>query len=137
MSKISMIEGIGESYEIKLKEAGISSVESLLEAGATKKSRADLAQKTGIPEKLILKWANHADLARIKGIGGEYAELLEGAGVDTVPELAQRKAENLLAKMLEVNETKKLVRKMPTQKQVEDWVQQASELQDCYNINQV
>lgn len=128
MSKLSMIEGIGESYEMKLKEAGVNSVEGLLEACSSKKGRVVLAEKTGITEKLILKWANHADLARIKGIGGEYAELLEAAGVDTVPELGKRKSENLFAKMVEVNEAKKLVRKMPTQKQVEDWVQQAANL---------
>jgi len=128
MSKLSMIEGIGESYETKLKEAGINTVEGLLEACSSKKGRGDLAEKTGITEKLILKWANHADLARIKGIGGQYAELLEAAGVDTVPELGKRKAENLFAKMAEVNESKKLVRKMPTQIQVEGWIQQAANL---------
>jgi len=128
MSKLSMIEGIGESYVTKLKEAGVPSVEGLLTACATKKNRVDLAAKTGISEKLILKWANHADLIRIKGIGGEYAELLEAAGVDTVPELSKRKPDNLLAKMAEVNEAKKLVRKMPVKKQVEGWVQQAAKL---------
>jgi predicted flap endonuclease-1-like 5' DNA nuclease len=128
MSGLSMIEGIGESYETKLKAAGLSSVEELLEAGRSKKGREGLAEKTGISEKLISKWANHADLARIKGIGGEYAELLEAAGVDTVPELSQRKPENLMAKMVEVNEAKKLVRKTPTLSQVEDWVKQAGDL---------
>ncbi|MBP2639651.1 MAG: hypothetical protein H6Q66_602 [Firmicutes bacterium] len=128
MSKLSMIEGIGESYETKLKEAGVSSVEGLLETCSSKKGRKELAEKTGITEKLILKWANHADLARIKGIGGEYAELLEAAGVDTVAELAKRKPDNLLAKMVEINEAKKMVRQMPAQKQVEDWVKQAAAL---------
>jgi predicted flap endonuclease-1-like 5' DNA nuclease len=123
-----MIEGIGESYEVKLKEAGVTAVEKLLEACSSKKNRVDLATKTGIAEKLILKWANHADLIRIKGIGGEYAELLEAAGVDTVPELSKRKPDNLLAKMTEVNEAKKLVRKMPVKKQVEGWIQQAAKL---------
>lgn len=128
MSKLTMIEGIGESYEVKLNEAGIGSVEKLLAACGTKKGRKELAEKTGIAEKTILKWANHADLARVKGIGGEYAELLEAAGVDTVPELAKRKPENLVAKMIEVNEAKKLVRQLPSQKQIEGWVKQAAEL---------
>ena len=128
MAKLSVIQGIGEAYEIKLKEVGINSVEMLLEACSLKKSRNELAKKTGITEKLILKWANHADLVRIKGIGGDYAELLDAAGVDTVPELSKRKPDNLLAKMLEVNEANKIVKKMPTQKQVEDWVRQAAEL---------
>ncbi|QSX08405.1 DUF4332 domain-containing protein [Alkalibacter rhizosphaerae] len=129
MSKLTMIEGIGETLEGKLKEQGISSVEKLLEGCKTKSKRTKLAEATGISEKLILKFANHADLFRIKGIGGEYAELLEAAGVDTVPELARRKGENLLQKMLEVNEVKKLVRRPPTQVQVEEWIQQAAGLE--------
>ncbi|NTW72813.1 MAG: DUF4332 domain-containing protein [Eubacteriaceae bacterium] len=128
MSKLSMIEGIGSTYEVKLKEAGVASLEGLLETCATKKGRKEVAEKTGISEKLILKWANHADLFRIKGIGGEYAELLEASGVDTVPELATRKAENLHAKMVEVNGEKKLVRQLASQKQVADWILQAAEL---------
>ncbi len=128
MTKLSVIEGIGETYETKLEASGVKSIEALLETCATKKGRTELAEKAGISEKLILKWANHADLARIKGIGGEYAELLEASGVDTVPELAMRKAENLFKKMQEVNEAKSLVRKLPTQAQVEDWIKQAAAL---------
>ncbi len=128
MSKLDMIEGIGAAYETKLKDAGVASIEDLLETCITKKGRSELSQKADISEKLILKWANHADLFRIKGIAGEYAELLEAAGVDTVPELAQRKAENLFAKMSETNEVKKLVRKIPTQNQIEDWIKQAASL---------
>ena len=128
MSKLSIIEGVGEAYEVKLKAAGVTSVEALLKVCGTKKGRDELAGKTGISDKLILKWANHADLIRIKGIGGEYAELLEAAGVDTVPELAKRKADNLYIKLQEVNTAKKLVRKMPTAAQVADWAQQAGKL---------
>lgn len=133
MAKLSLIEGIGEAYELKLNEAGIKSIEALLDACATKKGRDALAEKTGISDKLILKWANRADLDRINGVGSEYADLLEASGVDTVPELAQRKPENLHKKMLEVNEEKKLVRKMPTLKQVEDWVEQAGKLPRILN----
>jgi predicted flap endonuclease-1-like 5' DNA nuclease len=128
MSKLSMIEGIGETYEMKLNEVGVNSVEELLKLCSSKKGRSDMAEKTGITEKLILKWANHADLFRVKGIAGEYAELLEASGVDTIPELKQRNAENLFTKMVEVNEEKKLVRNLPTQDQVEDWVKQAGDL---------
>jgi len=128
MTKLDVIEGIGASYQTKLKAAGVKSIEALLETCATKKGRTELAEKVGIAEKLVLKWANHADLFRIKGIRGEYAELLEAAGVDTVPELSNRKAENLFKKMQEINDAKKLVRKTPTQKQVEDWVKQATSL---------
>lgn len=129
MAKLTVVEGIGEAYEVKLKEAGIGSIEKLLAACTTKKGRKDLAEKAGVSEKLILKWANHADLMRIKGIGGEYAELLEAAGVDTVPELSNRRADNLTAKMAEVNEKKKLVRKIPTEKMVKDWIDQAGKLE--------
>jgi len=128
VAKVSIIEGIGESYEVKLKEAGITSVQGLLARCTTKKQRSDLAQLTGISDKLILKWANHADLNRIKGIGGEYAELLEAAGVDTVPELARRKADNLLGKMQEVNQARQLVRNMPALQQVANWIEQAGAL---------
>jgi predicted flap endonuclease-1-like 5' DNA nuclease len=128
MSKLSMIEGIGETYELKLKEAGIGSVEALVAFCAHKKGRDALALKTGIGEKLILKWTNHGDLFRIKGIAGQYAELLEASGVDTVIELATRKPENLAAKLLEINAAKKLVRQVPSVKQVEDWVAQAGKL---------
>jgi len=133
MAKLSLIEGIGEAYEIKLNEVGIKSIEKLLEACASKKGRDELAEKTGISDKLILKWANRADLDRISGVGSEYADLLEASGVDTVPELANRKPENLLKKMLEVNEAKNLVRKVPTLKQVEDWVDQAGKLPRVLN----
>lgn len=128
MTSIESIEGIGAAYHAKLKAAGISTNEDLLEASATKAGRAKLAECAGVPETLILKWANHADLFRIKGVAGQYAELLEASGVDTVPELAQRKAENLTAKMTEVNEAKELVRKLPTVEQVEDWIEQAKKL---------
>jgi len=128
MSKISMIEGIGESYEVKLKAAGVRSVEALLKICASKKGRNELVEKTQIGEKLVLKWANHADLFRVKGVAGQYAELLEAAGVDTVPELASRNAENLFKKMQEVNNAKSLVRKLPTEAQVKGWVKQAAAL---------
>ena len=133
MSALIDIEGIGEAYAAKLKEAGATTQEKLLEAGSTPKGRKELAEKTGISDALILKWVNHCDLARIKGIGGEYSELLEAAGVDTVPELAGRKPENLHAKMVEVNTAKKLVRNLPVLKQVEDWVSQAKSLPRAVN----
>ena len=128
MAKLAEIEGIGEVYAQKLEAAGVSSIEKLLEAGAAKKGREDLSAKTGVSEKLILEWVNRADLARIKGIGSEFADLLEAAGVDTVPELAQRNAENLAAKLAEINEEKKLTRRLPSASEVADWVEQAKKL---------
>jgi len=128
MTKLQTIEGIGGAYAEQLEQAGIGSLEALLEQGKTAKGRADLAEKTGISGKLILKWANRADLFRVKGIGEEYGDLLEVAGVDTVPELAQRNAENLYNKLVEVNEEHKLTRRLPSQAQVADWIEQAKQL---------
>jgi predicted flap endonuclease-1-like 5' DNA nuclease len=128
MAKLMEIEGIGETHAAKLEAAGIDSVETLLTACATPKGRDEVAEKTGISGKLILEWANHADLFRVDGIGSEYADLLEEAGVDTVPELAQRKAEHLHAKMKEINDLKALVRRLPSEKQVESWIEQAKAL---------
>jgi predicted flap endonuclease-1-like 5' DNA nuclease len=126
--KIEEIEGIGPVMGDKLREAGINNTDKLLEGSRTKKQRADLADSTGISEKLILRFANMADLFRITGVGQEFAELLEAAGVDTVPELAQRNAENLTAKMEEVNNEKQLTRRTPSLKEVEKWVAEAKEL---------
>jgi len=128
MAKLTAIEGIGEVYAAKLVDVGVKSVEALLEAGSTKKGREELVEKTGLSSSLILKWVNHADLFRIRGVGGEYALLLEAAGVDTVVELAGRNAENLTKKMEEVNVERKLVRRVPVLSQVSDWVAQAKEL---------
>lgn len=126
--KVEEIEGIGPALGEKLRAAGINTVDKLLEKAATKKQRQSLAEETGISEKLILKFSNMADLFRLNGVGQEYAELLEVAGVDTVPELAQRNAANLTAKMEEVNESKKLTRKTPSVLEVEKWIAQAKEL---------
>ena len=128
MAKLSSIEGIGEVYALRLKEAGVGSVEKLLEVGASPAGRKELAQKTGLSETLILNWVNRADLTRIKGVSTQYADLLEAAGVDSVPELAQRNPENLRRKLVEVNKEKKLVRQLPTLAQVESWVAQAKTL---------
>lgn len=128
MAKLVDIEGIGEVYAQKLKAAGVRSTESLLKKGASAKGRQELAEKCGISEKMILEWVNHVDLFRIRGVGSEYADLLEEAGVDTVPELAQRNPQNLLEKMSAVNAEKKLVRRMPTLAQVQSWVEQAKGL---------
>jgi predicted flap endonuclease-1-like 5' DNA nuclease len=128
MTKLTYIEGIGEVYAQKLKNYGIRSVEHFLEQGCTPAGRKEIAEKSGISESLILEWINHCDLYRIKGVGEEYADLLEAAGVDTVPELAQRNPANLYHKLVETQNLKKLVRKMPVESQVTDWVEQAKRL---------
>ena len=128
MPKIEEIEGIGATYAKKLADAGIRTTDELLDACATPKQRKDLAEKTGIAGKLILEWTNLADLFRIKGVGEQYSDLLEEAGVDTVAELAKRVPDNLHAKMLETNAVKNLVRRPPTLSNVRDWVEQAKSL---------
>lgn len=122
------IEGIGKSYAQKLQKVGIRTTAALLERAKDPKGRKALASESGIDESRILKWANMADLMRIKGIGEEYSELLEAAGVDTVKELRNRKVANLTAKLAEVNATKKLVRQLPSEKRVASWIEQAKAL---------
>jgi small subunit ribosomal protein S1 len=122
---IEYVEGIGPAFGQKLKDAGIFTPKDLLERGAAPKGRDEIAESTGISGKLVLEWINHCDLFRIKGVGSEYADLLETAGVDTVVELATRNPENLYLRIVEVNAEKNLVRQVPAQSQVEDWVAQA------------
>lgn len=126
--KIIDIEGVGEKFAEKLIAAGITTPEGLLEKCAKPAGRKALAEATGITETLILKWTNHADLIRIKGVGPQYAELLEAAGVDTVKELQHRVAANLVAKMEEVNTAKNICNRVPTVKEVQKMVDQAKVL---------
>lgn len=128
MPSIKDIEGIGASFGAKLKKAGISTTEALLKQGATPKGREELSKKSGIGTAQILKWVNHADLFRVKGVGPQYAELLEAAGVDSIPELAQRKPENLILTLEQTNKKKKLVRNLPVESQVKEWVGQAKKM---------
>lgn len=126
--KIIDVEGIGEVYSKKLIEAGINNVDDLLEKCAKPAGRKALAEETGISAKLILTWTNHADLMRINGIGPQFSELLEAAGVDTVKEFRHRKAENLVPKMEEINAEKKLVGRVPSVAEVQKMIDQAKEL---------
>lgn len=125
---LEYIEGVGAVYAEKLGAIGIKSPLDLLVKGATRKGREEIARQADISPKLVLEWVNHVDLYRIKGVGSEYADLLEEAGVDTVVELAQRNAVNLHNKLVAVNEEKRLVRQLPGQSQVKQWVGQAKEL---------
>jgi predicted flap endonuclease-1-like 5' DNA nuclease len=126
--RIETIEGIGASHAKKLAAAGVDTTAKLLATCATQKGRKALAETTGLSDKLILKWTNMADLLRVKGIGEEYSELLEAAGVDTVKELRMRRADNLAKAMKEVNEKKRLVRQVPSESQVERWIAHAKTL---------
>ena len=124
------IEGIGPEYKEKLNELGINTTKDLIERARTPSKRERLAEESDISEKLILEWANLADLMRIKGVGEEWSDLLEEVGVDTVPELAQRNPNNLWEAIedLDVSKTR-LVRKKPTKDQVADWIEQAQGLE--------
>jgi predicted flap endonuclease-1-like 5' DNA nuclease len=126
--KIIDIEGIGDVYAEKLIAAGINTDKEMLEKCCKPAGRKALAEATGISEKLILTWSNHCDLMRIKGVGPQFSELLEAAGVDTVKEFRNRKPENLQPKLEEVNAAKNLVRRVPSLKEVEKMVAQAKEL---------
>ena len=126
--KIVEIEGIGPAYADKLSAAAIKTTNDLLKLCCDAKGRKTTSEKTGVSEHQLLKWANMADLMRIKGIGSEFSELLEASGVDTVKELRNRNAENLAAKMKEVNAVKKLTRTVPSEKTVTTWVSQAKSL---------
>lgn len=126
--KIADVEGIGPAYAEKLEKAGINDTDKLLAKGSTRAGRKALAEETGISEKLILTWTNHADLMRVNGVGPQFSELLEAAGVDTVKELSHRVPENLETKLLEVNDAKKLVGRVPTAKELKRMIDQAKEL---------
>ncbi|MBX7056579.1 MAG: DUF4332 domain-containing protein [Leptospirales bacterium] len=128
MAKLEDIEGIGPVYAEKLKAAGVASTDDLLAQGKTRAGRDKIAAASGITLTLVLKWINHVDLARVNGIGWEFAELLEAAGVDTVPELAQRNAGALATALSSKNEEKKLTRRTPGEDQVKDWIAQAKAL---------
>ena len=126
--KIENIEGIGSVYAEKLAAANIATTADLLKNGADRRGRKKLADQMDISEKLVLNWVNKADLMRIKGVGEEYSDLLEAAGVDTVRELRNRNADNLHQKIAEVNESKNLVRRSPSATEVAAWVEHAKEL---------
>lgn len=128
MPNLKMVEGIGDAYAQKLQDAGVATTDSLLEMGATPQGRKSIAERSGIPIALILRWVNHVDLYRINGVGEEFADLLEAAGVDTVPELAQRIPENLYQKMMTVTEEENRVRQLPSETQISSWVEQAKKL---------
>lgn len=126
--KIEKIEGVGGIYAQKLQKAGVRTTNGLLRVAASKKGRQELAAKTGISETLILEWVNLADLMRIKGVGEEFSDLLEEAGVDSVKELRNRRADNLHKAIVQTNQSKKLVRRVPALSEVEGWIEQAKKL---------
>jgi predicted flap endonuclease-1-like 5' DNA nuclease len=126
--KIIDIEGIGPAFAEKLQAAGCQTTDDLLRAGATKAGRASLAAQTGINEGMILEWVNAADLMRINGVGSEFSDLLEAAGVDSPAELAQRNAANLAQTFGELDMARNTTRRIPSEKEVAGWIDQAKKL---------
>ena len=126
--KIQDGEGIGPAIGAKFEAAGVKDTDTLLKEARTPAQRKALAAKAGLTDKQVLRFANMVDLYRVKGIGSEYADLLEAAGVDTVPELGGRRADNLTKAMAEANAAKNLVRRLPTEAEVAGWVEQAKGL---------
>ncbi|MDH3471278.1 MAG: DUF4332 domain-containing protein [Acidimicrobiia bacterium] len=128
MPSIDSIEGIGPKFATKLRKNGVRTTEALLKKAGTRKGRKDLVVTTGLSDKLMLEWVNRADLMRVKGIGSEYSDLLEAAGVDSVKELRNRTAPALSKKMVTINTKKKLVRRLPTESMVDRWIRHAKKL---------
>jgi len=126
---IKEIEGIGHKFATIFRKSGIRTTEALLKRAATKKGRLELAVATGLDEKRILEWINRADLMRCQGVGSEYSDLLEAAGVDTIKELRRRNPVSLTTKVVEINEKKRLVRRLPTESMVAGWIASAQTLQ--------
>jgi predicted flap endonuclease-1-like 5' DNA nuclease len=128
MAALEQVEGIGTAFAGKLRTAGVKSSQDLLKKGASARQRKGIADRSGIAASMILGWVNHVDLFRVKGVGEEYSDLLEACGVDTVPELSHRDPVKLHARLVAVNEAKKLVRQLPTPRQVANWIKQAKRL---------
>ena len=129
MTSIIDVEGIGAVYRKKLVEAGIHTTEKLLEVAGPKAGRAALAEQISVSEAHVLEWVNRADLMRVKGVGEEYSDLLEAAGVDSPLELAHRNAANLAAAIEEYNAEHKLVHRTPSEKEVQNWIDDAKTLE--------
>lgn len=128
IQKLTDVEGIGPANAAKLEKAGITTAPDLLAKAGARAGREKLASETGISTAQLLKWVNRIDLSRIKGVGSQYSDLLESAGVDTPKELARRNAANLHAELAKVNASKKLVNALPTLAQVEGWIGEAKGL---------
>jgi predicted flap endonuclease-1-like 5' DNA nuclease len=126
---IADVEGIGPVHAASLGAAGVATTDQLLERGAKPSGRQALADATGISATLILEWVNHVDLYRIKGVGSEYSDLLEAAGVDSPAELAQRNAANLAITFQEVAAARPdWSRRLPSEETVSEWIAEAKNL---------
>lgn len=129
MASIDAIRGIAPKFATKLRKAGVRTTEGLLKRATTRRGRTDLAGRTGLASEQILEWVNRADLMRVKGVGSEYSDLLEAAGVGTVRELRRRNVKALTTRMVQINEERRLVRRLPTQGMVAAWIDHAKALE--------
>ncbi|HKZ25631.1 MAG TPA: DUF4332 domain-containing protein [Acidimicrobiia bacterium] len=129
MPSIDAIDGLGHDYATKLRKNRIRTTEALLKRAATRRGRTELANHIGVSDSIVLRWVNRADLMRVKGVGSEYAAVLEIVGVDTIKELRRRKAKALTAAITEANEERHLLRRLPTEGMVSAWVATAAELE--------
>lgn len=128
MARIDQVAGIGHKEATKLRKVGVRTSKSLTECASTRRGRTELAKKTGLTPKDLQLWVHHADLLRIRGVGAEYALLLVEAGVDTLRDLRRRNPTALLAKIIGLNGSQKVVERLPTEAMVEGWIETAGEL---------
>lgn len=129
MARIDQVAGIDHKQATKLRKAGVRTSKKLIEEAATRRGRTDLAKQTGLSARDLQIWVHHADLLRVKGVGGEYAELLVAAGVDTIRDLRRRNPTALLAKVIGLNGANRVVDRLPTESMVEGWIESAGELE--------
>lgn len=129
MARIDQVAGIEQRQATKLRKAGVRTSKALTESAATRRGRTQLARDTGLSPKDLQLWVHHADLLRVRGVGGEYATLLVSAGVDTLRDLRRRNPTALLAKIIGLNGSKKVVDRLPTEAMVENWIRDAAELE--------
>lgn len=129
MASISAIESMDQRDATKLRKAGVRTTDALLKTAATRTGRRRLAREASLNESDILSWVNRADLMRINGVGSEYADLMEAAGVDTIRELRRRNPDRLLAAMTDLNVRKRLIRRLPTNGMVAGWIEAAKDIE--------
>jgi len=129
MASIAAIDSIDQRDATKLRKAGVRTTDALLKTAATRTGRRRLSREADISESEILSWVNRADLMRIKGVGSEYADLMEAAGVDTIRELRRRNPDRLLIAMSEMNARRRLIRRLPTGGMVAGWIEAAKNIE--------
>jgi predicted RecB family nuclease len=129
MARIDEVAGVGVRQATRLRKAGVRTSKALIEEASSRAGRTTLARKTGIPPRDLKSWVHHADLLRVKGVGGEYAELLVAAGVETIRDLRRRNPTALVAKIISMNGSKKVVRRLPTEAMVTGWIESAGSVE--------